>query len=173
MTFLIVAVIPFLTSASTLNFLNNGGLLEEMNLVLLVNTVAEQFAALVVDGEMWKRLGLNFLLERFMKNVRKIEADPSDLETIKEIRMLPAFTQRESHEIVRGLAYNISDYYSYTLSFIATTFFYFSMFPFGIVYVLLGILGMYWTCKVSRIRLFSYFFILVTFGYFLIFFLIF
>lgn len=145
--FVNMAIIPLLMSASTLNFLSQGGLTEELFLIFAVNSVVPHVVAIFGDAGVYQKLGMNWLLKRFINRAKRYKKNTSDKEAIKDMIRLPIFTQKEANEIVLGLDYNISGNYAYVLSSMGLSMFYFSIFPLGIMFCVLGLVLMYWVSK--------------------------
>ena len=138
-------------SASMLNFLNQGGLIEEIHLIFMLNTVVPYFVNLVIEPDIWIRMFRNYRLNNFLKNVDEMQDYPNDPDKVKKVIDGPIFTQRQAHDVVGSLPYDISDHYSTVFSTIALSFFYFPIFPFGIWYSIVSMILMYFTSKVEHV----------------------
>lgn len=132
MQFINLAIVPFVISTTMLNYFDIGGLVEEINLIFILNMFIPPFVDLVVDPDIWIRKVKVYFLERFMKTGKGI-----------------TFNQKQAHAAIQGLDYNISDQYSYVFSTLGIAFFYFPVFPLGIVYALISLIINYWVNKVS------------------------
>lgn len=132
MQFINMAIVPFLISTSMLNFFDLGGLIEEINLILLINLVLPHIISLFVDIPYYIKKWQKNRLAKFMKTGKG---------TI--------YNQKQANEIVEGMDFEIYEPYSYTFSTIATALFYLPVFPLGMIYAVLSLFIQYWTSKVS------------------------
>jgi len=66
MQFINMAIVPFLISASMLNFFNLGGLIEEMNLIFAINAIVPHITGILVDIPLVQNFIKNWLLQRFL-----------------------------------------------------------------------------------------------------------
>ena len=132
--FINMAVIPFLISASMLNFFDLGGLIEEMNLIFLINATLPHLLVLFLDPLSLKKLVQRFLLKRFLTR-----------------KQFGPFNQRQANEIVSLPEYEISEAYSYTFSTVAAAVFYFSIFPLGVVYAVVSLIIHFFVQKVRLV----------------------
>lgn len=147
MQFVNMAIIPLLISASTLNFLSEGGLTGELLLIFAVNAFVPHLVNLLVEIDVYVRLAKNWLLDRFMDRAKRYSQNQNDKEAIKDMLNGVIFTQKEANEAVLGLELDISDHYAYVLSFMGLAMFYFSIFPLGVLFCILGLFLMYWVSK--------------------------
>lgn len=147
MQFVNMAIIPLLISASTLNFLSQGGLTDELMLIFALNAIVPHFVNIFFEIDVYERIAKNWLLSRFMDRTKRYEKDPNDKEAVKDMIKGPIFTQSEANEIVLGLELDISDHYAYVFSSLGIAMFYFSIFPLGLLFCVVGLIGMYWVSK--------------------------
>ena len=102
-----------------LNFFNIGGLVQEINSVMLSNMILPPLLVTFLDTDwllgIWSKRGLNKFIETG-------EGTP--------------YTQGEANEIVKGQDFLIIDQYSYIFSTIATALFYLPVLPISIFYAL-------------------------------------
>lgn len=128
-----MAIVPLLISTTMLNYFNFGGLIEEMNLIFILNMIIPNLVDFIIDPDIWVRKIKIYFLEKFMKTNKGM-----------------IFNQKQANDAVKGLDFNISDPYSYTFSTMAAAFFYFPIFPLGMVYGLISIAIAYWVNKVKK-----------------------
>lgn len=132
MQFINMAIVPFLISASMLNFFDLGGLIEELNLIFILNMILPHLINLLLDFEYFFILFQQFRLAKFLRTGR-----------------WGVFNQKQANEIVEGLDFDIYVPYSYVFSTVASALFYLPIFPMGLVYAVVSLVFQYWTTKVS------------------------
>ena len=114
-----------------LNFFSVGGMIEQVNLIMLLNLVIPPITTILFNVKeilkWWKLKGL----KKFMENGT---GEP--------------YTQGEAYDIVSYSLFNIEDQYIYIFSTLANSIFYFSLFPLGMVYAFLSMLVCYFMNKV-------------------------
>lgn len=130
-----MAIVPFLISTAMLNFFNLGGMMEEINIILLLNLIIPPLMAVILDFpsliKWWKRRNLKKFLETG-------EGTP--------------VTQVEANEMMLGEEFPMADQYIYIFSTLATAFFYIAIFPLAIIYAVISLAVCYW---VSKVKLYS------------------
>ena len=133
MQFINMAIVPFLISASMLNFFNLGGLIEEMNLIFLLNTVVPNIMGIFVDVPYFTKLVQRWFLDRFLQ---KDKGGP--------------YTQLLANEIVCNPDFEMSEPYAYIFSTVASAMFYLTIFPMGIIYAIVSLILHFFVQKVRR-----------------------
>jgi hypothetical protein len=128
-----MAIVPFLISTAMLNFFNLGGMMEEVNFILMINLAIPFGVKIFGDAGLYLRWWNKKKLDEFMKTGKG---------TI--------FTQKEANETVLRNKFPLGDEYVYVLSTIATGMFFIPIFPFSMIYAVLSLIILYWVDKVTQ-----------------------
>ena len=128
-----MALAPLILSYSLMNFFDIGGLIEQINVIFIVNILVATMQKMVGDRFWLTRLFKVWLLNRYLDEDK---GGP--------------YNQREAHEAITAIEFDISKYYAWNYSYLGVTLFYFTIFPFGAIYCIPYYVLSYWTSKVSK-----------------------
>ena len=132
MLFINMAVIPFMLATVTIKYFNPGGLLDEIENLLILSIILPPILGIIVAPGWWIRKFKIWRLNQFLKDFSG-----------------SVYHQNEANETVRRLPFPITSPYSFILSQTAFILFFYKIYPFGLVLGILSIIVSYWMWKVS------------------------